>query len=247
MVRPLGRPRIHVPMTESTMDDARELAEGGAPHGFLVRADQQVGGRGRAGRGWASPRGGLWFSLLLRPERAPESWTLLALVAGSACASAMRRLGADARLKWPNDVLLGGRKAAGFLLESRVGEFVVLGAGVNVRVPREALPAEVQGIATSLHEHVERPVDADAFLEEFLEAFSSRYEAWSSGTLDEALCEEWTAFSETVGKKVRTEAGVEGVAVGVDARGALRVRRAEGPVTSVAWGDVLSVEAGPGQ
>lgn len=235
----LGRRRLHLPVTESTMDDLRELAEAGAPEGTVVTAARQVGGRGRAGRQWSSPAGGLWMSVLLRPSREAPRWPLLALAAGASCVSTMRRFGAPARLKWPNDVLIGPRKVAGFLVENRVDAFMILGCGINVRVPREAMPPEVAGIATSLHEHVERPVDVDAFQEEFLRALSHRYEVWQKGG-DEDILREWTEASETVGRRVHTEAGLEGRAIGVDAQGALLVQGDDGLVTAVAWGDVLT-------
>ncbi|HWG90765.1 MAG TPA: biotin--[acetyl-CoA-carboxylase] ligase [Candidatus Thermoplasmatota archaeon] len=232
---------LHVPVTESTMDDARGLAESGAPEGMVVRADRQAYGRGRAGRAWSSPPGGLWMTLVLRPRRGAEAWPLLGLVVGSACCAAAERYGVSARVKWPNDVLIDGKKVAGFLLESRLGEFLLVGCGINVTVDRALLPDGTRELATSLHEHTATPLDVEAFLATYLEAFGSRYEAWERGD-DEALCEEWRRRALTLGQPVRTESGLTGVAKDIDRQGALLVETADGHLERVAWGDVVRAE-----
>lgn len=136
----------------STNDRLKELARDGAPEWTVVLADVQTGGRGRAGRGWASPAGGLYLSLLLRPRFAHVG--VLPLAAGLAVADAAVEHGAEAFLKWPNDVLLGERKLAGVLAEaasSAAGvDWVVLGVGVNVSVPARAFPAELREAVASL-------------------------------------------------------------------------------------------------
>ena len=140
----LGRPRLHLRSTSSTNDRARELAAAGAPHGTLVTAEAQTAGRGRQGRGWSAPAGrALLMSVVLRDEH-----PLLPLAAGVAVAAAC---GPAARLKWPNDVQLDGRKVAGILTEARPQEgWAVLGIGVNVAVRPEDLPAELRPKAVGL-------------------------------------------------------------------------------------------------
>jgi len=135
----------------STNDRVKELARGGAAEGAVVLADEQTGGRGREGRSWSSPPGGLYLSVLLRPgEGAPG---LLPLAAGLAVADAVAESGVSTLLKWPNDVVAGGRKLAGILSEASTGggglEWVVVGIGVNVA---SALPLELRATATSLAE-----------------------------------------------------------------------------------------------
>ncbi len=140
----LGEPRIHFRLTDSTNARARELAGRGAPHGTLVTAGEQSAGRGRQGRTWVAPAGrGLLFSLVVRdPPR------LLPLAAGVAVAEIT---GPEARLKWPNDVLLNGRKVAGILVEGRPQErWAVVGIGLNVAVAENDLPAELRGVAGTL-------------------------------------------------------------------------------------------------
>jgi BirA family biotin operon repressor/biotin-[acetyl-CoA-carboxylase] ligase len=140
----LGWPRLHLHVTESTNDRACELAVRGAPHGTLVTAGEQTGGRGRQGRTWSAPPGrALLCSLVVR--RPPR---LLSLVAGVAVAET---IGPQARVKWPNDVLIGGRKVAGILVEGRPQEhWAVLGIGLNVALRDGDLPPELAGRATTL-------------------------------------------------------------------------------------------------
>jgi BirA family biotin operon repressor/biotin-[acetyl-CoA-carboxylase] ligase len=136
----------------STSDRLKALARGGAPEWTVVLADRQTGGRGREGRSWTSPPGGLYLSVLLRPRF--ERVSLLPLAAGVAVAEAAGALGVATELKWPNDVVCRGRKLAGVLSEAASGptgvEWVVLGIGVNVAPDGDAMPAELRETATSL-------------------------------------------------------------------------------------------------
>ena len=136
----------------STSDRLKALARAGAPEWTTVLADRQTGGRGREGRAWVSPPGGLYLSVLLRPRF--EKVGLLPLAAGVAVAEAAGELGVRVELKWPNDVLVSGRKLAGILSEAASGpggvEWVVLGIGVNVAVDPATLPPDLAGSATSL-------------------------------------------------------------------------------------------------
>ncbi|MCL2417913.1 MAG: biotin--[acetyl-CoA-carboxylase] ligase [Conexibacteraceae bacterium] len=148
----LGRPRVHVRRIESTNTLARELAAVGAPHGTLVTATEQTAGRGRQGRAWSAPAGtALVCSWVIR-----EPVALLSLAAGVAVAELSAELcaepgGAEALLKWPNDVLIGGRKVAGILVEGRPQErWAVLGIGINVAVQPDQLTAELRERAATL-------------------------------------------------------------------------------------------------
>ncbi len=136
----------------STSDRLKQLAREGAPEWTAVLAESQTGGRGREGRAWQSPPGGLYLSLLLRPGNAPAA--LLPLAAGVAVAEAVASLGVACELKWPNDVLASGRKLAGILAEASSGsagvDWVVLGIGVNVTLDPAGLPAELRDSVTSL-------------------------------------------------------------------------------------------------
>ena len=174
----LGVP-LHVLQTVgSTNDHAAELARRGAPHGTLVVADEQTSGRGRRGRQWFTPAGGaLAVSLILRPavlrDVPPAAWNT---VGALAVVEALRGLGAEAALKWPNDVLLGGRKVSGILAEAvwkgDVIDYLILGIGVNVRP--ESVPPEAEALfpATSLEQVLGRPVDREDLLARIVGEFS---------------------------------------------------------------------------
>ncbi len=152
----LRTPRcLCLPRVASTLNIIRELAEQGGPEGLLVLADEQTAGRGRMGRYWHSPRGaGIWLGYLMRP-RQPLGGGVLALRAGMAVVEAVRKLGAEAMLKWPNDVVVHDRKLAGILCEAKwardVLEWVAIGVGINVHGP---LPAEIAPHAIALEEVV---------------------------------------------------------------------------------------------
>lgn len=173
-----GRPYEHVVSTPST----QLLVPADAPEGALVVAEEQTAGRGRLGRRWLAPAGtSLLCSLQLRPPVPPERLPELTVVASHACAEAIAALtGFEPELKFPNDVLLGGRKVAGVLAEAREGR-VVLGVGVNVNVTADELPQEVDRPATSLLVETGREIDRAELLVELLERLERRYDRWVTG------------------------------------------------------------------
>ena len=173
----LGRPYEHLGTTPST----QLLLGPDAPEGALVTAEEQTAGRGRLGRRWLAPTGtSLLCSLQLRPPVSPERLPELTGVAARACADAIAALtGLKPELKFPNDVLLGSRKVAGVLAEARE-ERVVLGMGINVNVPADALPADVDRPATSLLVETGSELDRAELLAEVLERLERRYDAWVS-------------------------------------------------------------------
>ena len=163
-----GGPRL--PVVEwhesigSTSDRLKDLARAGAPEWTAVLAERQTGGRGREGRTWQSPPGGLYLSVLLRPRSEPAS--LVPLAAGVAVAEAVASFGVACELKWPNDVLASGRKLAGILAEASSGsagvEWVVLGLGLNVALEASSLPAELRDGVTSLRAEAAREASPEA-------------------------------------------------------------------------------------
>jgi BirA family transcriptional regulator, biotin operon repressor / biotin---[acetyl-CoA-carboxylase] ligase len=223
----LGRPRLHLRETGSTNDRARELAAAGAPHGTMVTAGIQTAGRGRQGRTWAAPPGSsLLLSLVLR-----EADALLPLRAGLAVAAVA---GEGAKVKWPNDVLVDGRKVAGILAEARPQEgWTVLGIGLNVALDVRVLPPELHEIAGSLGRS---PRDLEPTLDELLRAL----ETWlGAETVVEALRER----DALLGRRLQWAEGA-GVGAGIDDAGALRVRLDTGEVIALEAGEVRVRAAG---
>lgn len=234
------------PTTPSTSTLAVEAAAAGAPEGHLVLADHQSAGRGRLGRAWEAPPGtSLLLSLVLRPAVAPGRLASLPLLVGVCLAEACEALSGDVppvRLKWPNDLLVAGRKAAGVLAERVAGGAVVLGVGVDVDwrgVPRPP------GLATStsLAEAARGPVDRWALLEAFVGALGPGYGAWQAAP--EAFMPAYRARCATLGRRVRVRRlaapPLGGRAVDLDRDGALMVRTPDGRTEPVAAGDVEHV------
>jgi len=175
-----GQPYEHVGSTPST----QLLLAPDAPEGALVVAEEQTAGRGRLGRSWFAPAGtSLLCSLQLRPDTPTERLPELTGVAARACADAIAALtGLEPALKFPNDVLVGGRKVAGILAEARDGR-VVLGVGINVNLPVDELPEDVDRPATSLLVETGRELDRAELLAELLERLERRYDAWLNAVL----------------------------------------------------------------
>jgi BirA family biotin operon repressor/biotin-[acetyl-CoA-carboxylase] ligase len=219
----IGTPRLHLRETDSTNLRARELAAAGAPHGTLVTAGEQSAGRGRQGRTWTAPAGrALLMSLVVRdPPR------LLPLVAAVAVADTV---GEGAQIKWPNDVLVGGRKVAGILVEGRPQEgWAVLGIGLNVALRPEDLPGELRDRATGMGLE---PADVDRVLADLL----SRLEARVAQPVA-AMLGAWRARDVLCGCEISWNAG-SGTAEGVDDAGRLLVRIASGDVVALDAGEV---------
>jgi BirA family transcriptional regulator, biotin operon repressor / biotin---[acetyl-CoA-carboxylase] ligase len=226
----------------STNDLAMHLADLGEPDGAAIIAEEQTEGRGRLGRPWASPRGGVWLSVILRPRLALSQVPLIGLAAAVAAACAIHEsTGLVARVKWPNDVLVQGGKAVGILAEAGSGAaWVVLGVGINANVPRLLLPEETGYPVTSLAECCGGPVDRVALVRTLLREIENAYgELQREG--GDPLLRAWRELSETIGRVVRVEGtarAFEGLATDVDGEGALLVRTADGLVERVVAGDV---------
>jgi BirA family biotin operon repressor/biotin-[acetyl-CoA-carboxylase] ligase len=229
----------------STNEVAFRLAADGAEHGEVVVAEQQTAGKGRRGRTWVSPTGlNLYFSAILRPELAPQHAPELTLVAAVALAETLCEAGADARIKWPNDVQIDGRKVAGILTElsaepERV-HFVVLGVGVNLNAGPEHFPPEVASTATSLSQVLGQSVNRALFTT----SLWGRLEEWLDLHHEVGfgpVRQRWKELSSTLGQEVvvRTDRSeLRGVAEDIDPAGALMVRTAGGSLERVLAGDV---------
>lgn len=230
----------------STNDLAIEMAAEAAPEGTVVVADEQSEGRGRRGRHWVSPPGaGVYLSILLRPGMPSDRFWQLAFVASLAAAEGIRRAShLEARVKWPNDVLVNSRKVCGILVEARIsstgfGSVAVVGIGVNVNTTD--FPLEFAETATSLASELGEPVSRQVVERDLLEAFRARYEQYRKEGFRPIL-DAWKTVDSTVGRDVTVQTDqetVEGTAVEVNVRGNLVVRARGGVLREVSAGDVL--------
>jgi BirA family biotin operon repressor/biotin-[acetyl-CoA-carboxylase] ligase len=228
----IGLPRVHHRLVDSTNERAKALAGAGAPHGTLVTASEQTAGRGRQGRAWvAAPGAAVLMSVVLRDPR--ESLPLAAAVAVA------EAVPADVLIKWPNDVLLDGRKLAGILVEGRPQQgWAVLGIGLNVSTPAADFPPDLRDIATSLAAALPHPPGTEAVLDALL----GRLEVRLASPLDEVL-EEWRRRDALLGSEVRWNGG-EGTAAGIDEDGSLLVDTGSGRVALAAGEVHLGARAG---
>lgn len=239
-----------VPSLGSTNTELVARANDGAPGGTVLVTEHQTAGRGRLGRSFSTPaRAALTFSVLLRPTVPPHGYGWLPLLMGVAAVHGVRRIAAvRAELKWPNDVLVGGRKLAGILSEAAfgpAGPAVVIGIGLNVSQSREELPVDT---ATSLALSGAACTDRDPLLRAVLRAFAEHYTRWVEHNGDaerSGLAEEYRSCCATLGQRVRVhlpEDGLlEGTATGIDAGGQLRVRAEDGREHALSAGDVVHV------
>jgi len=236
-----GREIVSLPSVDSTNRRARQLAAGGAAHGTLVIAEEQTAGRGRRGRGWISPPGeNVYMTLILRPDAHPSEVARLSLQTALAVALAIARTaGLDARIKWPNDIVCGGKKVCGMLLEMNADEQSVhdVVAGVGINVHQTAFPPEIEQTASSLDLLSGKTVCRAALVRAFLEAFEETDALASRGELMDAYREK----SATLGQRVRVigQAGsFTGTAVAVTDSGSLIVEDDEGQRREVLAADV---------
>ena len=224
----------------STQQRARELARAGTPHGTLVVAEVQTGGRGRLGRSWGSPEGGLWLSLVLRPRFDARLASRITQTAAVGVAKALWEIGVEAQIKWPNDLLVGGKKVCGILAESSAGnvgglanrrslDYIILGVGMNANLD----PAELgvpDRLVTTIRSELGHDVDLLELLESLLSSIDGelvRIEDFGS------VLEDWRNLNCTLGEKVRVQRFgevLEGTAVDLSKEGALLLATQNGTV-----------------
>lgn len=242
----LGRSIFFAHSVVSTNVWASELAKLGATEGTVAVADTQTAGRGRLSRRWFSPEGGLWLSIILKPELNPGKAPLLVFVSGLAVAKTLCDLyKLSVETKWPNDVLVKGRKICGILSEMKTQgkrvEYVVIGIGLNVNFSvNKALPEELWHNVTSVEEELGRKVRLERLFQSLLENFEAVYGSFMLNGFAPIIAE-WKKYACFFGKNVEVIAGserVNGLACDIDDNGALIIRSADGAVSRVLVGDV---------
>lgn len=225
----------------STMDKARELARAGSPDQSVVIAQSQRKGRGRMQRKWFSRKGGLYFTLILRPEIPAVSGFLVNFITSSVLAETIREeTGLEAMVKWPNDILISNRKLSGMLSEMEAEEemvtFVNIGIGLNVNND----PAQEEPTATSIAKELGHPIHRRTLLINFLDRLAVRL---ANNNLENAV-QDWKQYTMTIGRHVKivtTKGTTEGKAIDVDDSGALLLQLQDGTIEKVIYGDCFHI------
>ena len=230
---------------DSTNNEVRRMAEQGAPEGTLVVAENQTAGKGRRGRRWDSPKGsGIWYSFLLRPEFAPEHASMLTLLAAMAVQNSVKEVtGLDGLIKWPNDIVVNGKKVCGILTEMSTEEdairYVVVGIGINANTTD--FPEEIRATATSLALELGHPVCRAAVINGVMCAFEEYYGRYRE-TLDMSLLKELynqkLVNAEREVKVLAPGGDYTGISHGINDAGELIVELPDGSIREINSGEV---------
>lgn len=240
--RVIGRNIQYFKETESTNLIAREIASS-VEEGTVVIAESQTGGRGRLGRKWLSPEGGIWLSIILKPKIQPQYAPRITLLAGVSVAKTIRSLGIPAKIKWPNDVLINGKKVCGILTEIEAEmdmiDYCVVGIGIDANVDTESFPEEFRESSTSLKKEFGKDINRVEFVQKLLSEFDALYLKFQREDFSSIL-EEWRNMSATIGEyvKITTQTRmIYGEAIGVDNEGALILETGEGQLEKIVAGN----------
>ena len=228
--------------TESTNIIAREIANS-VEEGTVVIAESQTQGRGRLGRKWLSPEGGIWLSIILKPRIQPLYASRITLLAGVTVAKTIRSLGLPAKIKWPNDVLINGKKVCGILTEIEaeidIIDYCVVGIGIDANVDTESFPEDFRESSTSLKKELGNSINRIEFVQKLLLEFEALYLKFQHDEFSSIL-EEWRDMSATIGEwvKITTQTRtIYGEAIGVDNEGALILETGEGQLEKIVAGN----------
>jgi BirA family transcriptional regulator, biotin operon repressor / biotin---[acetyl-CoA-carboxylase] ligase len=242
----MGKHAMHYDSISSTQDIAAEKARGGAAEGTLVIGEMQEKGRGRKGRSWVSlPQGGIYLSLILRPNLMPSQVVQIPLIAGVAMTKAIRdTVPLHPLIKWPNDIIIGTKKAGGILTEmsSEIDgvNYVILGIGLNVNMPASVFNEDISDIATSLIDECGKYTSRAKLVQSFLYEFELIYTKFLAHGFG-SVRDEWKELNNTIGSLVKITDGItdiEGEAIDIDNDGFLLVRKGNGDINRIISGDV---------
>jgi BirA family biotin operon repressor/biotin-[acetyl-CoA-carboxylase] ligase len=230
--------------TSSTNELAMDLAVMGYPEGSVIIADAQTEGKGRLGRKWFSPKGvNIYMSVILKPSIPPKDAAVLTLISAVSCAHAVRRLtGADVRIKWPNDLMVSGKKLGGILLEMRseLDRILFAVAGIGINVNMERFKDEISQSATSIFIETGKRHSRTALIVEILKEMN-RWLKTLDKTGKASILNEWRRLSSTLGRNVMVVSGsetIKGVAEDIDEEGRLVIKTKDGSFKHISSGDV---------
>ena len=232
----------------STNSIAKFLANHNAEDGTVLISEIQTKARGRSGKKWEAPDGGIWMSLILRPQVPPARIGLITLATGVAIAKSIRSLGLDAKIKWPNDVLIHGDKISGVLTEVNATfneiDWIVVGIGIDSNISLEDFSEDIRPGTTTLTEELPAEIDENELIAIFLNEFEEVYKLYKDGEV-EAILKDWRELSDTIGKYVNiTQTGgkiTQGYVVGINNEGSLIIERQDGALEKIISGELRTV------
>ena len=233
----------------STNSIAKFLANHDAEEGTILISEIQTNARGRLGKKWEAPDGGVWMSMILRPQVPPARIGLITLATGVAIAKAIRSLGVDTKIKWPNDVLIHGNKISGVLTEVNATfneiDWVVVGIGIDSNLKLEDFSEDIRIGTTTLTEELPSKVDENELIAIFLNEFEKVYQLYKDGEI-ETILKDWRDLSDTIGKYVNiTQTGgkiTQGYVIGINNEGSLIIERQDGTLEKIISGELRTVE-----
>lgn len=239
----LAKKVIFMPTVDSTNEECKRLAAGGEKEGTLVIAEEQTGGKGRRGRPWKSEKGGgIWMSIILRPQISPWNVSSITLAAGLAVSKAVKDITElEAGIKWPNDIYINGKKVCGILTEMSAQiqqvDFAVVGIGINANT--QYFPSELENIACSLYTETNVKFERNKIIASVWENFEKLYDVFKEKGFG-AIKKEYEENCVNIGKRVRiiAEDGYEAEAVGINDSGELLVKTDSGEIKTVFSGEV---------
>ncbi|MDK2891980.1 biotin--[acetyl-CoA-carboxylase] ligase [Methanohalophilus sp.] len=242
----IGKKIVYYEKVQSTNDVAKEIGSE-ASDGTVVIAEIQNSGRGRRGCDWCSPKGGIWMSVILKPSIPPSHASRLTLMAGVAVAETLRKVGINASLKWPNDVLVNGKKICGILTEMEAEaesiNYIVIGIGINGNMDLESFPEDLRETSTTIKYELGKKIDRISFVQSLLSVLEQEYIKFNTGTFDNIL-NSWIGLADTLGKHVRLLTPTkmyEGKAIGISEDGGLILEMEDGSKETLISGRCIYV------
>lgn len=232
------------------VDSTNEVAKGLAKRseeGTVVIAETQTKGKGGLGRNWFSPPGGIWMSIILKPDLPPSESPVLNLIISLSVAKAISELGVEAKTRWPNDVVIKGKKVAGILAEADFNEhtnWVVVGIGIDTNVDPNSFPSDIRERTTSLKKELEREIDNHSLIQRIFRQIDIDYSRLRRGSLGELL-HEWKSCSDMIDRSVEIKVQNEkliGIPVDIETDGSLLIRTENGTVKRAIIGECTLVE-----
>jgi len=231
---------------ESTNSIAKFLAENGSPEGTIILAETQTKGRGRSGKKWESPTGGIWLSIILKDNIEPSKASIITLATGVAVAKILRKMNIDAKIKWPNDILINNKKVCGILTEANAKSnavyYVIVGVGIDTKIDIGTLADDIQEKTTSLNKETSEEIKEPSIVANFLNEFEEIYNLFKDEKFDEILYD-WKQMNQTIGSYVEVKQPFgevyRGRAVGIDNQGVLILELENGELKEIISGECI--------